>query len=67
MDVLELIKQYPIIIIILSAIGGLVALCQSIILLTPSKDDDLWWDQQLNKPMIGPVLKFILSFSPYKK
>ena len=60
-------QKYPVILLPLCFLGLLVVVGMAVVALTPSKSDDAWIDSLMNKPVIGPVLKAIASFSPVQK
>lgn len=67
MDILEILKEYPLVIAILSGLGGLVVLGQAVVALTPSPSDDAWFNSLEEKPGIGHIIKFLKSFAPIQK
>lgn len=52
---------------VLMGLGALVTLGVTYVGLTPSKDDDNWLAALQEKPLVGPLFKLILAFSPVIK
>lgn len=52
---------------VVMALGSLVVIGSSVVALTPNKDDDAKLDALLAKPIIGPLLKALIKFSPFVK
>lgn len=59
--------QYPIVAMVLAALGSLVIIGQAVVALTPSKSDDAAWEALKAKPIIGPILAALSSFAVIQK
>lgn len=66
-DVNSIISQFPIVGHVLMGLGGLVVLGQVIVAITPSKSDDAFLAKLQEKPIIGHLLKALMSFAPIQK
>lgn len=62
-----LIGKWPVVGVILSALGGLVVVGQAIVAITPSQKDDEAWDKIKALPIIGPIVAVLSSFAPIQK
>lgn len=58
---------HPIIPLVLAGLGALVVLGQAYVLMTPSKEDDAWFDKLEAIPILGAVLKALKSFAPIQR
>lgn len=71
MDLMPIIQglmaKFPALSMILVVLGSLVVLAQVLIPLTPSKADDAAWAKINSIPVIGSLIKILLSFAPIKK
>lgn len=68
--VIELSEKFPWavwLLVILSGLGALVVLAQSIVALTPSKADDLALEKVEKSSIGGFIIKVLLAFAPLKK
>ena len=65
-NIVEIIKNHAPMLVqyILMALGALVILGRAYIYITPTQDDDKWWASMEEKPVIGMLLKVLVSFSP---
>lgn len=64
MEQLEvLLKNYPVVILVLSGLGTLVVAATAFVAATPSKSDDLKLEAIKKKPFIGPMIIFFERFS----
>lgn len=59
--------KYPIVGYVLMGLGALVVLAQSIIVLTPSKADDAFWDKMKAIPVLGTLISALAEMAPIKK
>lgn len=62
-----LIASYPVLATIAGILGSLVVLGQVVVVLTPSKSDDLAWEQLKSIPILGPILSALTSFAFIQK
>jgi hypothetical protein len=68
--VVELSEKFPWavwVLVVLSGLGSLVVLAQSIVAITPSKADDLALEKIEQSSILGVILKVLLAFAPVKK
>lgn len=63
----SLMLKYPIVGYVLMGLGALVVLAQSIIVLTPSKADDAFWDKMKAIPVLGTLISALAEMAPIKK
>jgi hypothetical protein len=63
----KIIVQFPIVGIVLSAIGSLVFLAQLVVAITPSKEDDAKLEGLLQRSFIKKIWDLFLSFAPFQK
>lgn len=59
--------KFPLVALILMALGAVVVLAQVIIPLTPSTADDEAWAKILNVPILGKILLAFVAFAPIQK
>lgn len=59
--------QYPIVMTIVTILGSLVVVGQTIVAVTPSKSDDEAVAKIFLIPVLGPVLKAVAAFAPFQK
>jgi hypothetical protein len=52
---------------ILTVLGGLLALGQMVVVATPSTADDEAWAKLKALPLLGPVLAVLANFAPWHK
>ncbi len=52
---------------ILSALGTLVILGGVYVRATPSKADDAWFDKLEGHVVFGPIVRFLMRFSPVER
>ncbi len=64
---IELVANYPIVSIILMSLSLLVMLGQGIIIITPTKEDDIAWEKIKAWPVVGHLLSILEKFGPFKK
>lgn len=62
-----LVVQYPILASVLAVLGSLVVVGTVYVKITPSKTDDAWFDKLEAIPLVGTVLKLLVSFSPIER
>jgi hypothetical protein len=62
-----LVTQVPALTSILVALGSLVVLGQVVVILTPSKKDELAYAKLMSTPIIGPLLLVASKFSIIQK
>lgn len=60
-------SKYPVVALVLGGLGALVIIGMAVVALTPSKDDDAKLEALMAKPVIGPILKALMAFSPIAK
>lgn len=65
--ILSIIKDYPVVGVVFAVLGLLVVLAQVIVVLTPSKKDDLILENAQKHPIIGKMFKLFVSFAPIQK
>lgn len=58
-----LMKNYPVVILVLSGIGTLVVAATAFVAATPSKTDDAKLEEIKKKPVIGSIIIFLERFS----
>lgn len=51
----------------LMGVGALVVLAGAYVTVTPSPDDDIWYNKLLEKPIVGHIMKLFVAFSPVSK
>jgi hypothetical protein len=61
------LAQYQLVHNILIALGALVVLGQAYVAITPSQSDDAWFAKLESIPLVGYILKGILSFAPIQR
>lgn len=64
---MELVAKMPVIGYVLMGLGGLLALAQIVVLITPSKEDDAFVEKVKAIPVLGQILLFLESFAPFQK
>lgn len=52
---------------VLMGLGALVVIGLVYVKVTPSKEDDAWFEALEKKPFIGHILKFFIAFSPIQR
>lgn len=52
---------------VLVALGALVVLGLAYVKITPTQDDDAWFSKLESIPILGSLLKFLVSFSPIQR
>lgn len=62
----DLASKYPLLLVILSAIGLIVTVAQAVIWITPTKKDDLWLEGA-KKSWYWKIVSMIENFAPVKK
>ena len=62
-----LIVKFPVLGMVLAALGALVVLGQAYIALTPSQDDDAWYAKVESIPYVGAILKALKAFAPIQR
>lgn len=65
--IMMLAAKFPWVLLVASALGALVVVGAAVVALTPSKSDDEKYAALMEKPIIGPILKALASFSPIQK
>lgn len=60
-------QLHPVIPMVLAALGALVVLGQAYVLMTPSKEDDAWFDKLEAIPFLGAILRALKSFAPIQR
>ncbi len=58
---------YPMLRDVLTFLGCLVVLGQSYVAITPNKKDDAWFARLEEIPMIGEILRALVSFAPVQR
>jgi hypothetical protein len=61
-----ILNKFPWVNYVLSGLGSLMILAQTVIAITPSKKDDAWW-QEKQKGVLGKLFKFFTDFAPIQK
>ena len=62
-----LMGAHPIAFYIVSGLGGLIVVAEVVVILTPSKDDDLVWGRIKSIPILGSVISALAELAPIKK
>ncbi len=62
-----LVAKFPIVGLVLAALGILVVVGAAVVALTPSKSDDAAYEKIMGIPILGPLLKALSAFSPIQK
>ncbi len=62
-----LAAKYPLVLVVLAALGSLVVFGLALVALTPSKADDAVVSGWEANAYIGPVLRALKAFSPIQK
>lgn len=62
-----LIAKWPVVGIILSVLGGLVVVGQTVVAVTPSTSDDAAWEKIKNIPILGQIIAVLSNFAPIQK
>lgn len=59
--------KFPVLGVVLMGLGCLIVAAQAYVFITPSKEDDAWWNKVRALPVIGDVLKAFEALSVIKK
>jgi len=62
-----LMGKFPMLSMIFGILGLLVVVGGAVVAATPSKSDDAAWAKIQSIPLLGTVLKVLMSFSPIAK
>lgn len=62
----DLASNYPWVLLVLSALGTIVILAQVVVVLTPTKKDDIWVEGA-KKNFLWKLVDIVSSFAPIKK
>lgn len=62
-----LVAKFPSVALILAALGALVVFAQAIVLISPSKSDDAVLDKIMAVPVVGALVKALVSFAPIQR
>jgi len=62
--ILSFIAKYPTLGTVLLFLGAIIVIAKAIIDMTPTKEDDEWYDVIHRHPIMGRVLKFVAQFAP---
>jgi len=63
----EVADKFPIVALVLGALGCLVIVAQAVVIMTPSKSDDLVLENIQKSSIGGLLLKALIAFAPIQK
>ncbi len=59
--------KFPIVALVLGVLGVLVVAGQAIVVITPSKSDDEFWDRLKKIPVLGLIIAAVADFAPIQR
>lgn len=63
-----LVNIHPAILYIVMGLGSLVVIGQAIVAITPTENDNIWFDKYiLGLPVVGSFIKALKLFAPIQK